>query len=69
MVFFTILSLALSCLLARYPRKASVGIALGVFLGLVLINITSGLVAFLGYALPFGQIDFWLANLVQSILG
>jgi hypothetical protein len=52
--------------LARQPAKTSVGITLGVLLGLVLIYTTSALVAFLANVLPFGQIDFWLSNLVAK---
>ncbi|KAA3506308.1 hypothetical protein DXM21_25300 [Agrobacterium rosae] len=66
---FSILSLIFSCWLARYPRKTGVGIALGVLLAVFLINVTSGLVAFLGYVFPFGQIDFWLATSLSQILG
>ncbi|MCZ7446789.1 hypothetical protein O8B93_04195 [Agrobacterium rhizogenes] len=64
---FTILSLALSCWLARYPRKTSVGIMLGVFLGILAFNVVAGFVAFLGNVLPFGQIDFWLSNSLAGI--
>ncbi|UXT23373.1 hypothetical protein FY140_22120 [Agrobacterium tumefaciens] len=63
-----ILSLALSCWLARYPRKTSVGITLGVVLGVFLTNLAAGIVAFLGKVLPFGQIDFWLASFLTGIL-
>lgn len=62
-----ILSLALSCWLARYPRKTSVGIMLGVLLGIFVFNVAAGFVAFLGNVLPFGQIDFWLSNFLTGI--
>ncbi|WP_174020899.1 hypothetical protein G6L89_012240 [Agrobacterium fabrum] len=62
-----ILSLALSCWLARYPRKTSVGIMLGVLLGIFAFNVAAGLVAFLGNVLPFAQIDFWLSNFLTGI--
>jgi lipopolysaccharide export LptBFGC system permease protein LptF len=65
----TILALAFSCGLARYPRRASLGIILGVVAGIVSMTIVSGIVAFLGYVLPFGQFDYWLASLVGGILG
>lgn len=64
---FAILSLALSCWLARYPRKTSVGIMLGAFLGILAFNVAAGFVAFLGNVLPFGQIDFWLSNSLAGI--
>ncbi|NSX91868.1 hypothetical protein [Agrobacterium tumefaciens] len=67
-IFFAVLSLALSCWLARYPSKTGTGVTLGVLLGVFLINVTAGLVAFLGYVLPFGQIDFWLASSLAQIL-
>ena len=66
---FTVLSLVLSCWLARYPRKTGAGIALGVLVGAFLITLTSGLVAFLGNVVPFGQIDFWLAHSLANIFG
>ena len=68
LVSLAILSLALSCWSARYPRKTSVGILLGVLLGIFAFNIAAGLVAFLGNVLPFGQIDFWLSNSLAGIL-
>jgi len=68
LVLLTILSLALSCWLARYPRKTSVGITLGVVLGVFLTNLAAGIVAFLGNVLPFGQIDFWLASSLAGVL-
>ena len=69
MLVLTVLALGFSCGLARYPRRASVGIILGVFAGIASMTIVSGIVAFLGYALPFGQFDYWLASLVGGILG
>jgi len=66
LALFTIVSLSLACWLARRPAKTSVGITLGVLLGLALIIITSTLVGFLGNVLPFGQIDFWLSNLLAK---
>ncbi|MCJ9695103.1 hypothetical protein MOV76_26240 [Rhizobium sp. PRIMUS64] len=66
LALFTIVSLSLACWSARQPAKTSVGITLGVLLGLVLIYTTSALVAFLANVLPFGQIDFWLSNLVAK---
>ncbi|MBP2509313.1 lipopolysaccharide export LptBFGC system permease protein LptF [Agrobacterium tumefaciens] len=68
LVLLAILSLALSCWLARYPRKTSVGITLGVVLGVFLTNLAAGMVAFLGSVIPFGQIDFWLAGSLTEIL-
>ncbi len=68
LVLLTILSLVLSCWLARYPRKTSVGITLGVVLGVFLTNLAAGIVAFLGNVLPFGQIDFWLASSLAGVL-
>ncbi|MFB4373973.1 hypothetical protein G6M16_012915 [Agrobacterium tumefaciens] len=68
LALLAILSLALSCWLARYPRKTSVGIMLGVVLGVFLTNLGAGIVAFLGNVLPFGQIDFWLASSLTGIL-
>jgi len=68
LVLLTILSLALSCWLARYPRKTSVGITLGVVLGVFLTNLAAGIVAFLGNVFPFGQIDFWLASSLAGVL-
>ena len=68
LVLLAILSLALSCWLARYPRKTSVGVTLGVVLGVFLTNLAVGIVAFLGNVLPFGQIDFWLASSLTGIL-
>ncbi|WLD96524.1 hypothetical protein PX860_13385 [Agrobacterium leguminum] len=68
LALLAILSLALSCWLARYPRKMSVGIILGVLLGIFLTNLAAGIVAFLGNVLPFGQIDFWLASSLTGIL-
>lgn len=68
LVLLTILTLALSCWLARYPRKTSVGITLGVVLGVFLTNLAAGIVAFLGDVLPFGQIDFWLASSLAGVL-
>ena len=59
-------SLGLSCWAARYPKKTIVGIGLGVVVGLVLLNVATFLVGFLSYVLPFGQLDFWLANLLQN---
>ncbi len=67
-VLLATLSLALSCWLARYPRKTSVGVTLGVVLGVFLTNLAAGIVAFLGNVLPFGQIDFWLASSLTGIL-
>ena len=68
LALLAILSLALSCWLARYPRKTSVGIMLGVLLGVFLTNLAAGIVAFLGNLLPFGQIDLWLASFLTGIL-
>ncbi|SNB69116.1 MULTISPECIES: hypothetical protein [unclassified Agrobacterium] len=68
LVLLAILSLALSCWLARYPRKTSVGITLGVVLGVFLTNLAAAMVAFLGNVIPFGQIDFWLAGSLTEIL-
>jgi hypothetical protein len=68
LVLLATLSLALSCWLARYPRKTSVGVTLGVVLGVFLTNLAVGIVAFLGNVLPFGQIDFWLASSLTGIL-
>ncbi|MGV1957069.1 hypothetical protein ACQZ5G_18725 [Agrobacterium sp. 22-214-1] len=68
LALLAILSLALSCWLARYPRKTSVGIMLGVLLGVFLTNLAAGIVAILGNLLPFGQIDFWLASSLTGIL-
>ena len=62
-------SLGLACWLARYPRKTSAGIALGTLSGFILINLASGLVALLGYLLPIGQMDFWLAHLLGPFWG
>ena len=67
LVSLAILSLALSCWSARYPRKTSVGILLGVLLGIFAFNVAAGF-AFLGNVLPFGQIDFWLSNSLAGIL-
>lgn len=58
LVVLTVLSLALSCWLARYPRKTSVGITLGVVLGVFLINLTAGLVAFLEMPSHSGRLIF-----------
>lgn len=68
LVLLAILSLALSCWLARYPRKKSVEVTLGVVLGVFLTNLAAGIVAFLGNVLPFGQIDFLLASSLTGIL-
>jgi lipopolysaccharide export LptBFGC system permease protein LptF len=68
LVLLATLSLALSCWLARYPRKTSVGVTLGVVLGVFLTSLAVGIVAFLGNVLPFGQIDFWLASSLTGIL-
>ncbi len=69
LLILTTLSLAVSCRLARYPQRTSVGIGLGVGTGLVLIIAMSSLVGFLSEVLPFGQIDFWLASWVSSLFG
>lgn len=69
LLLLTILSLAVSSRVARYPQRTFAGVALGVITGLVLIIAMSYVVGFLGYVLPFGQIDFWLASWVNSILG
>ncbi|EMS99002.1 hypothetical protein H009_04629 [Agrobacterium tumefaciens str. Cherry 2E-2-2] len=53
LALLAILSLALSCWLARYPRKTSAGIMLGVLLGVFLTNLAAGIVAFLGNVLPY----------------
>lgn len=68
-LILTVLALGFSCGLARYPKRASAGIILGVLAGIVSMTIVSGIVAFLGYVLPFGQFDFWLASLIGGILG
>lgn len=68
LVLLATLSLALSCWLARYPRKTSVGVTLGVVLGVFLTSLAVDIVAFLGNVLPFGQIDFWLASSLTGIL-
>jgi ABC-type Fe3+ transport system permease subunit len=69
LLVLTLLALCLACALARYPRRASFGIVLGVVTGFVSITAVSGIVAFLGYTIPFGQFDYWLASLVGGILG
>lgn len=69
LIVFTILSLALSCWLARYPRRTSVGILLGVLLGIILISAASALVAFVGYVVPLAQMDFWLMSAWSKIFG
>jgi len=67
MALLAILSLALACWLGRYPRKTSVGILLGVLLGIFVFNVAAGFVALLGNILPFAQIDFWLSNFLTGI--
>ncbi|OOO16185.1 hypothetical protein KHC17_21570 [Agrobacterium salinitolerans] len=67
LALLTILSLTLSCWLARCPRKTSVGMTLGVVLGVFLIKLAA-IVAFLGTVLPCAQIDFWLASSLTGIL-
>lgn len=64
----SILALGLSCWAARYPKKAILGIGLGVLVGVSLLNATSFLVGLLSYVLPFGQLDFWVASLLQNTL-
>ncbi|NTF10357.1 hypothetical protein G6L37_23980 [Agrobacterium rubi] len=64
---FTILSLASACSIARYPRNANAGVLLGVLVSVVLLIVTSGIVGFIAHIIPFGQIDFWLANLLNYI--
>lgn len=64
---FTILSLASACSIARYPRNAYAGVFLGMLVGVVLLIVTSGIVGFVGHIIPFGQIDLWLANLLNYI--
>ena len=59
-------ALGLSCWAARYPKKTILGIGLGVLVGVALLNATSFLVGFLGYVLPFRQLDFWLASLLLN---
>ncbi|RRN73707.1 hypothetical protein EIQ31_07735 [Agrobacterium deltaense] len=44
LALLAILSLSLSCWLARYPRKTSVGVMLGVVLGVFLTNLAAGIV-------------------------
>jgi len=65
---FTIIPLAITCWIARYPNRTINGILIGVPTGFALLMITSIIVGLFGYAIPFGQIDFWLASLVSSIL-
>ncbi len=64
----TIFSLTLTCLVARYPRSAVAGISLGALVGVVLLIISSGLVSFIGYVIPLGQIDFWIGDLFYRFL-
>jgi hypothetical protein len=67
-VLFQILSIAVACAVARYPRKATTGLSLGVVVGVVLLFVTSGVAGFIGNILPLGQIDFWLASLFSRNL-
>ncbi|TYC66146.1 hypothetical protein FMN63_22005 [Stappia sp. BW2] len=66
---FVVLSFVSACWLARVPRNAGIGIALGVVLGISTLTATSALVGFLHNVLPFGQVDFWFANLLSGIFG
>ncbi|WP_337268767.1 hypothetical protein [Oryzifoliimicrobium ureilyticus] len=68
-LIFGILSLGCACSLARYPSRPLVGVALGTALGLVLINLSAAIIAFLSYVVPFGQIDFWLASFITRLFG
>ena len=63
---FAIPALALTCWAARYPRKTVTGILAGMIVGLILINLASGIAAFLAYILPIGQMDYWLTTLIGS---
>ena len=66
LIVFSLVALALSSWMARYPQRTSVGILSGVALGFILLNVAAALAAFLANVLPTGQIDFWLANLIGS---
>jgi hypothetical protein len=67
LLFLTIGSFALACWIARYPRKAAAGVPLGVAAGVTMLLVASGAVGFIGHVLPFGQLDFWLAQLSDGI--
>ena len=49
------------------PRRPAVGISLGVPVGFLLLIATSRILGFTGYVIPYGQIDFWLAELFNRI--
>ncbi|MET3648798.1 lipopolysaccharide export LptBFGC system permease protein LptF [Phyllobacterium ifriqiyense] len=63
---FALPALALACWVARYPRKTSMGILAGVVVAVALVNLASGIAAFLGYILPIGQMDYWLTTLIGN---
>lgn len=68
-ISLAILSLALSCWLARRPRRTATGITLGVVLGVVLFSLAPAFLDFLGHVVPFRQVDSWLAGLLSRIPG
>ncbi|RYF33790.1 MAG: hypothetical protein EOO38_29950 [Cytophagaceae bacterium] len=63
---FSLPALALACWVARYPRKTSIGILAGVVVAVALVNLASGIAAFLGYILPIGQMEYWLTRLIGN---
>ncbi|MEB2843604.1 hypothetical protein [Endobacterium cereale] len=62
-VLFAVLSLIIASIAARRPKTFRAGIVAGTLTGLVLLIAASALVGFLGNAMPFGQIDFWLMGM------
>jgi hypothetical protein len=63
----TALSIAFACWMARRTRRALTGILVGTAVGVALIFLSSALVGFLGQVLPVGQIDYWLAHMIQGV--
>ena len=58
-------ALAVTAWAARRGTTTMRGIALGVLAGVLTATVLGFALGFLGYVVPFGQLDFWLASLLH----
>ncbi|HEY5817167.1 MAG TPA: hypothetical protein VIU14_02045 [Mesorhizobium sp.] len=59
--------LAIAIALARKRESLWSGMAVGLPIGLVVMFVLSFSLAFAGYVLPVGQVEFWLTNLLVQL--
>jgi hypothetical protein len=68
-LLLTVVAFVAATAVARKPKSAPAGVALGTTVGLTIGVGLPTLFGFLGYVIPFGQLKFWFWTQYYNVFG